>query len=57
MTWSNLASQVRILPVRYMGNLLTALDSKTLNAATRSSLLDTLCSDPSNLGWSVRVLA
>ena len=32
------------------------LDSKTLNAAARSSLLKTLCSDPANLAWSVRVL-
>lgn len=32
-------------------------DSKTLNAKTRSSLLQTLCSDPSSLAWSVRVLA
>ncbi|KJA26280.1 hypothetical protein HYPSUDRAFT_181046 [Hypholoma sublateritium FD-334 SS-4] len=32
-------------------------DSKTLNAATRSALLDTLSSDPDNLGWSVRVVS
>lgn len=31
-------------------------DSKTLNAATRSALLDTLNSDASNLGWAVRVV-
>ncbi len=33
------------------------IDSKTLNARTRSSLLETLCSDPENIAWSVRVLA
>ncbi|KAF9532626.1 ribonuclease H2 subunit A [Crepidotus variabilis] len=32
-------------------------DSKALNATTRSTLLDTLRSDPKNLGWSVRVVA
>ncbi|KAF8972134.1 ribonuclease H-like domain-containing protein [Flammula alnicola] len=32
-------------------------DSKTLNSATRSTLLDTLSSDPTNLGWSVRVVS
>ena len=32
------------------------VDSKTLTAGSRSSLLDTLCSDPANLGWSVRVI-
>ncbi|VDB84780.1 unnamed protein product [Peniophora sp. CBMAI 1063] len=32
-------------------------DSKTLTAGSRSSLLDTLCSDPPNLGWSVRVMS
>ena len=32
------------------------VDSKTLTAVTRSMLLDTLSSDPPNLGWSVRVL-
>jgi ribonuclease H2 subunit A len=31
-------------------------DSKTLTAASRSTLLDTLSSDPINLGWSVRVV-
>ncbi|KAL0573697.1 hypothetical protein V5O48_008268 [Marasmius crinis-equi] len=31
-------------------------DSKTLTAATRSTLLKTLCSDEENLGWSVRVI-
>lgn len=35
---------------------LLLLDSKVLNAATRSTLLDTLSSDPKNLGWSVRVV-
>ncbi|KAF8808714.1 ribonuclease HII [Phlegmacium glaucopus] len=32
-------------------------DSKTLTAATRSTLLDILSSDPPNLGWSVRVVS
>ncbi|KAF5326719.1 hypothetical protein D9619_004061 [Psilocybe cf. subviscida] len=32
-------------------------DSKVLNASTRSALLDTLSSDPKNLGWSVRVIS
>jgi len=32
-------------------------DSKTLNSATRSKLLDILSSDPPNLGWSVRVVS
>ncbi|KAJ7284999.1 ribonuclease H2 subunit A [Mycena rebaudengoi] len=32
-------------------------DSKTLTAATRSTLLETLSSDPANLGWSVRVIS
>ncbi|KAF8910624.1 ribonuclease H-like domain-containing protein [Gymnopilus junonius] len=32
-------------------------DSKTLNADTRSGLLDILSSDPPNLGWSVRVVS
>jgi len=32
------------------------IDSKTLNSATRSALLDILDSDPPNLGWSVRVV-
>lgn len=31
-------------------------DSKTLNSDTRSSLLNTLSSQPENLGWSVRVV-
>ncbi|KAK2463394.1 hypothetical protein APHAL10511_004480 [Amanita phalloides] len=31
-------------------------DSKTLTPETRAALLDTLCSDPTNLGWSVRVV-
>lgn len=31
-------------------------DSKTLGSATREALLTTLSSDPTNLGWSVRVL-
>ncbi|KIM39871.1 hypothetical protein M413DRAFT_446791 [Hebeloma cylindrosporum] len=32
-------------------------DSKTLNSASRSALLDILSSDPPNLGWSVRVVS
>ncbi|KIK63087.1 hypothetical protein GYMLUDRAFT_41399 [Collybiopsis luxurians FD-317 M1] len=32
-------------------------DSKTLTPETRSSLLQTLSSDPDNLGWSVRVIS
>lgn len=32
------------------------LDSKTLTADTRSTLLNTLDSDPENLAWSVRVI-
>ena len=32
------------------------LDSKTLSHDTRSSLLETLCSDPDNLAWAVRVI-
>ncbi|KAI0342862.1 ribonuclease H2 subunit A [Trametopsis cervina] len=52
---------VAYCPVAYKEDLedlgFAALDSKTLNAGTRSSLLDTLCSDPQNLAWSVRVLA
>lgn len=46
------------LPAPCMG-LLTqwwGTDSKTLTAQIRSSLLETLGSDPANLGWSVRVL-
>ena len=43
------------LPIAYA--LTCGTDSKTLSTATRSSLLRTLCSDPSNLGWSVQILA
>ncbi|EIM90900.1 ribonuclease H2 subunit A [Stereum hirsutum FP-91666 SS1] len=32
-------------------------DSKTLTATTRSALLKSLSDDPSNLGWSVRVVS
>ncbi|PFH52972.1 hypothetical protein AMATHDRAFT_138731 [Amanita thiersii Skay4041] len=32
-------------------------DSKTLTPETRASLLETLSSDPDNLGWSVRVIS
>ncbi|TFY70462.1 hypothetical protein EVG20_g2544 [Dentipellis fragilis] len=38
-------------------NELGFADSKVLTADTRSSLLDTLNGDPTNLGWSVRVLS
>lgn len=50
---------VAYCPVGYKENLdkLGFADSKTLSAATRSSLLETLSSDPSNLGWSVRVIS
>ncbi|KAI0078839.1 ribonuclease H2 subunit A [Panus rudis PR-1116 ss-1] len=45
-------------PVAYKDHLdnLGFADSKTLTASTRSQLLNTLCSDPANLGWSVNVL-
>ena len=32
------------------------VDSKTLTSETRSTLLNTLSSDPENLAWSVRVV-
>ncbi|EAU85381.1 ribonuclease H2 subunit A [Coprinopsis cinerea okayama7 len=50
---------VAYCPVAYKETLeeLGFADSKTLTADTRSSLISTLCSDPSNLGWSVRVIA
>ncbi|KAI0684100.1 ribonuclease H2 subunit A [Cytidiella melzeri] len=50
---------VAYCPVEFRDDLenLGFADSKILNAATRSTLLDTLCSDPSKLAWSVRVLA
>ncbi|KAI0926112.1 hypothetical protein AcV5_008660 [Taiwanofungus camphoratus] len=50
---------VAYCPVAYQEQLdgLGFADSKTLTAGTRSSLLKTLCSDPKNLGWSVRVLS
>ncbi|KXN89098.1 Ribonuclease H2 subunit A [Leucoagaricus sp. SymC.cos] len=50
---------VAYCPVAYKEKLekLGFADSKTLNAETRSSLLETLSSDPSNLGWSVRVIS
>jgi len=49
---------VAYCPASYQEQLdgLGFADSKTLKADTRSSLLETLCSDPANLGWSVRVL-
>ncbi|KAJ7126988.1 ribonuclease H-like domain-containing protein [Mycena epipterygia] len=50
---------VAYCPVAYKNELenLGFADSKTLTAATRSSLLDTLSSDPANLGWAVRVIS
>ncbi|KAI9060644.1 hypothetical protein FKP32DRAFT_1632731 [Trametes sanguinea] len=50
---------VAYCPVAYKESLeeLGFADSKTLTAQVRSSLLDTLGSDPPNLGWSVRVLS
>ncbi|KAI0671744.1 ribonuclease H2 subunit A [Trametes maxima] len=50
---------VAYCPVAYKEQLegLGFADSKTLTAQIRSSLLETLGSDPSNLGWSVRVLS
>ncbi|KAJ7170690.1 ribonuclease H2 subunit A [Mycena crocata] len=50
---------VAYCPVAYTEDLdnLGFADSKTLTAATRSTLLDTLRSDPENLGWAVRVIA
>ncbi|KAI0833470.1 ribonuclease H2 subunit A [Trametes gibbosa] len=50
---------VAYCPVAYKEDLekLGFADSKTLTAQIRSSLLETLGSDPPNLGWSVRVLS
>ncbi|KAF7374932.1 Ribonuclease [Mycena sanguinolenta] len=50
---------VAYCPVAYKDQLneLGFADSKTLTAETRSGLLDTLSSDPANLGWSVRVIS
>ncbi|KAI0367755.1 ribonuclease H2 subunit A [Pilatotrama ljubarskyi] len=50
---------VAYCPVAYKEDLeqLGFADSKTLTAQIRSSLLETLGSDPANLGWSVRVLS
>ncbi|KAM5535946.1 hypothetical protein V8D89_010386 [Ganoderma adspersum] len=50
---------VAYCPVAYKEELegLGFTDSKTLTAQVRSSLLETLGSDPTNLGWSVRVLS
>ncbi|KAH9945191.1 ribonuclease H2 subunit A [Epithele typhae] len=50
---------VAYCPVAYKDDLeqLGFADSKTLTAQVRESLLGTLASDPSNLGWSVRVLS
>ncbi|KAG7089596.1 hypothetical protein E1B28_011263 [Marasmius oreades] len=49
---------VAYCPESYMEELegLGFADSKTLTAATRSTLLKTLRSDEENLGWSVRVI-
>ncbi|KAI1797133.1 ribonuclease H2 subunit A [Ganoderma leucocontextum] len=49
---------VAYCPIAYKEQLegLGFTDSKTLTAQVRSSLLETLGSDPTNLGWSVRVL-
>ncbi|KAJ7756434.1 ribonuclease H2 subunit A [Mycena maculata] len=50
---------VAYCPVAYTEQLedLGFADSKTLTATTRSTLLETLSSDPANLGWSVRVIS
>ncbi|TBU48864.1 ribonuclease H2 subunit A [Dichomitus squalens] len=50
---------VAYCPLAYKEQLeqLGFTDSKTLTAQVRSSLLETLGSDPVNLGWSVRVLS
>ncbi|KAF8606569.1 ribonuclease H2 subunit A [Ceratobasidium sp. AG-I] len=50
---------VAYCPLEYLDTLKTMgfADSKTLNHATRAALLKSLMSDPSNLAWSVRVLA
>ncbi|KAL6307463.1 ribonuclease H2 subunit A [Sparassis latifolia] len=50
---------VAYCPASYQDELdgLGFADSKALTASTRLSLLGTLCSDASNLGWSVRVLS
>ncbi|KAF5377359.1 hypothetical protein D9757_007988 [Collybiopsis confluens] len=46
-------------PAAYRDDLeqLGFADSKTLTPELRSSLLETLSSDPANLGWSVRVIS
>ncbi|KAJ7475855.1 ribonuclease H2 subunit A [Mycena latifolia] len=50
---------VAYCPVAYTDKLddLGFADSKTLTAETRSTLLNTLSSDPDNLAWSVRVIS
>ncbi|KAI0719271.1 ribonuclease H2 subunit A [Cerioporus squamosus] len=50
---------VAYCPVAYKEQLeqLGFADSKTLTAQVRANLLETLGSDPANLGWSVRVLS
>ena len=47
---------IYILHDGLLTGLYGGIDSKTLNSATRSTLLDVLRSDPPNLGWSVRVV-
>ncbi|KAJ3936320.1 MAG: ribonuclease H-like domain-containing protein [Lentinula lateritia] len=50
---------VAYCPVSYRNQLeeLGFADSKTLTPEIRSNLLETLQSDPDNLGWSVRVIS
>ncbi|KAJ7707683.1 ribonuclease H-like domain-containing protein [Mycena rosella] len=50
---------VAYCPIAYTDKLddLGFADSKTLTAATRSTLLNTLGSDPDNMAWSVRVIS
>ncbi|KAJ7066962.1 ribonuclease H2 subunit A [Mycena amicta] len=50
---------VAYCPIAYKEQLeeLGFADSKTLTAEIRSSLLETLGSDPTNLAWSVRVIS
>ncbi|KAF5341992.1 hypothetical protein D9611_001530 [Ephemerocybe angulata] len=50
---------VAYCPIAYKADLeeMGFNDSKVLKADTRSSLLDVLSSDPTNLGWSVEVIS
>ncbi|KAG6820950.1 hypothetical protein H0H93_009186 [Arthromyces matolae] len=50
---------VAFCPVAYKPQLeeLGFADSKTLTPELRSNLLSTLCSDPDNLAWAVRVIS